>query len=902
MFNDLLFRLRSLFLRDTVESEAEAELRFHFEQQVEKYIKSGRTREEATRRARLEFGGHEQLKEEIRDARGVNLIETLLQDIRYGLRILGRTPVISGVAILSLALGIGANTAIFSLIDTVMLRMLPVEKPEELTQVRIQDPRSPNDEAEPTFTNPLWEELRNRQDFYSGIFAWSLTQFDLAQGGVVHDVNGMFSSGEYFSTLGIRPVAGRLITADDDKRGCPGVAVLSYGFWQDHFGGAESAVGSTLSLDNHAFNIIGVSAPGFFGLEVGNKFDVAIPVCAAEIFDGPKSRLDRRSWWWLHVAGRSKPGVSSEQLKARLGVVSPLVFAAALPQDWESKDKQFFLKRSFQTTPAATGTSYLRRQFTQPLHILMGVVGLVLLIACANIASLMLARASARHKEIAVRKALGASRARLIRQLLTECVLLSTAGAMLGVLFARWGSALLVRYISTGDNKVFLDLSFDWRTLSFTAGVAVFTGILFGVLPAFRSTRVSLTSAMKGSQAVDAESRAKFRAGKWIVASQVALSLVLLVASGLFLRSLVKLVTMDVGFDRNNVLIVHANLHNANVAPDQQPAMFDEIESRLRTLPGVVSASRSVMTPVSNYVWNSDLDVDTPNAPTGDAALAFFNFVSPGYFGTMRTSLLAGRNINDGDTKTAPLIAIVNETLARKFFPNGEALGKYFRVHADPGKPEPPIQIVGLVKDAKYESLREEAHPTAYFPIAQVTEPVEEQVFELRTATRPSALIPSVQEAVAGVSKAVPLDFGTLAAQVDDSLVQERLLATLSTFFGALALLLAMIGLYGALSYLVAQRQREFGIRMALGAPRDSILRLVMRDVVIVLAGGLTVGAAISLAVVGILQKMLFGLAARDTVTLLASIGVLSAVAFFAGYLPARRATRIDPMVALRYE
>jgi predicted permease len=902
MFNDLLFRLRSLFRRDTVESEADAELRFHFEQQVEKHIKSGRTREEATRRARLEFGGHEQLKEEIRDARGVNLVETLFQDIRYGLRILGRTPVISGVAILSLALGIGANTAIFSLIDTVMLRMLPVEKPEELTQVRIHDARSPNDEANPTFTNPLWEELRDRQDFYSGIFAWSLTQFDLAQGGAVHDVNGMFSSGEYFSTLGVRPAAGRLITAEDDKRGCPGVAVLSYGFWQDHFGGAESAVGSTLSLDNHTFNIIGVSAPGFFGLEVGNKFDVAIPVCAAEIFDGPKSRLDRRSWWWLNVAGRNKPGVSSEQLKARLGVVSPLVFAAALPQDWESKDKQFFLKRSFQTTPAATGTSYLRRQFTQPLHILMGVVGLVLLIACANIASLMLARASARHKEIAVRKALGASRARLIRQLLTECVLLSTAGAMLGVLFARWGSALLVRYISTGDNKVFLDLSLDWRTLSFTAAVAVFTGILFGVLPAFRSTRVSLTSAMKGSQSVDAESRAKFRAGKWIVASQVALSLVLLVASGLFLRSLVKLVTMDVGFDRNNVLIVHANLHNAKVAPDQQPAMFDEIESRLRTLPGVVSASRSVMTPVSNYVWNNELKVDTPSAPTGDAALAFFNFVSPGYFGTMRTPLLAGRNLNDGDTKSAPMIAVVNETLARRFFPAGDALGKYFRIHAEPGKPEPPIQIVGLVKDSKYESLREEAHPTAYFPIAQVTEPVEEQVFELRTATRPSVLIASVQEAVAGVSKAVPLDFGTLAEQVDDSLVQERLLATLSTFFGALALLLAMIGLYGALSYLVAQRQREFGIRMALGAPRDSILRLVMRDVVIVLAGGLTVGAGISLAVVGILQKMLFGLAARDTVTLLLSIGVLSAVAFFAGYLPARRATRIDPMVALRYE
>jgi putative ABC transport system permease protein len=459
-----------------------------------------------------------------------------------------------------------------------------------------------------------------------------------------------------------------------------------------------------------------------------------------------------------------------------------------------------------------------------------------------------------------------------------------------------------VRYISTGDNKVFLDLTFDWRILSFTAGVAVFTGILFGVLPAFRSTRVSLTSAMKGSQAVDAESRAKFRPGRWIVASQVALSLVLLVASGLFLRSLMKLVTMDVGFDKNNVLIVHANLHNAKVAPDQQPAMFDEIESRLRTLPGVVSASRSVMTPVSNYVWNSVLKVDSPNAPTGDAALAFFNFVSPGYFGAMRTPLLAGRNINDGDTKTAPLIAVVNETLAKRFFPNGEALGRYFRVHADPGKPEPPIQIVGLVKDAKYESLREEAHPTAYFPIAQVTEPVEEQVFELRTAIRPSALVPSLQEAVAGVSKAIPLDFGTLAEQIDDSLVQERLLARLSTFFGGLALLLAMIGLYGALSYLVAQRQREFGIRMALGAPRDSILRLVMHDVVIVLAGGLTAGACLALATVGVLQKMLFGLAPHDTFTFIAAIGVLSAVAVAAGYMPARRATRVDPMVALRYE
>jgi len=902
MFSDLLFRLRALFRRRTVESEADAELRFHFDQQVEKYIKSGLTREEAQRRARIEFGGHEQLREEIRDARGLNLVETFFQDIRYGLRVLSRTPVISCVAVLSLALGIGANTAIFSLIDAVMLRMLPVEKPEELVQLQIRSHRFGPEDTEPTFTNPLWEEVRQRQDIFSSVFSWSTTQFDLANGGVVQNVNGLFASGDYFATLGVRPAAGRLISSTDDVRGCPGVAVLSYGFWQDHFGGAKSAVGGTLSLGNHAFQIVGVTNPGFYGVDVGNKFDLAIPVCAAAIFDGKQSRLDRRSWWWLHVVGRSKPGISPEQRKARLSVISPQVFAAALPKDWDQKGKEGFLSRTLLSIPAATGTSYLRDQFTQPLNILMSVVGLVLLIACANIASLMLARAAARHKEIAVRKALGASRARLIRQLLTECVLLSTAGALLGVLFARWGTSVLVQYISTGDNPVFLDLSFDWRILSFATATAIFTGLLFGLLPAFRSTRVSLTSAMKGSQASEGESRAKFRPGKWIVASQVALSLVLLVASGLFLRSLVKLVTMDMGFDRNNVLIVRTNLHTAKVAPEQQPAVFDQMETRLRALPGVISASRSVLTPVSGEVWNSNLQVDAPNAPTGSDALAFFNFVSPEYFATMRTPLLAGRNFSASDATTAPHVAVVNETLARKFFPKGEALGKYFRVERDPGKDLPPIQIVGIVKDAKYESLREEAHASVYFPVSQIPEPAEEQAFEVRTATRPSALIPAVQEAVAGVSKAIPIDFVTLAQQIDDSLVQERLLATLSTFFGGLALLLAMIGLYGALSYLVTQRQREFGIRLALGAPRDSILRLVMRDVVLVLVAGLAAGACISLALVGLLQKMLFGLAARDTFTLLASIGILSAVAFFAGYLPARRATRIDPMIALRYE
>jgi putative ABC transport system permease protein len=902
VLSDLRYRLRSLFRRGSVEAEMDEELRAHFERQVEKGMQTGLTREEAARQARMEFGGHEQLKEECREARGVMLIESLLQDIRYGLRVLARTPVISSVAILSLALGIGANTAIFSLIDSVVLRMLPVQNPEQLVQLRIRNPQRANREPGGTFTNPLWEQLRDHQQVFSGVFAWGGDQFDLAQGGAVQRANGMFASGSYFSTLGVRPATGRLLTEADDTRGCAGAAVLSYGFWQEHYGGAASAVGSVISLNNHKYEIIGVSQPGFYGAEDGIRFDVAIPICAAAQFDGAKSRLDQRSWLWLSVMGRRKPGMSSAQVQASLNVLSPQVFSAAVPTDREVKDQENFKKRTFLATPGGSGTPWLRREYERPLDILMGVVGLVLLIACANIASLMLARAAARHREIAVRKALGASRGRLMQQMLTECVLLSTAGAVLAVFFARWGSALLVRYISKSKGKIFLDLSLDWRVLGFTAAAAVLTGLLFGVLPAFRSTRVSLTSAMKGGQATDTESRIRFRPGKWIVASQVALSLVLLVASGLFLRSLVKLVTMDIGFDRNNVLLISADLHTAKIPPEEQAATFDDLQHRLGALPGVVSASRSLITPVSNRSWDNFIEVDTANPPTGDDALVNFNFVSPGFFETLRTPLLAGRDFNEADTKTSALVAIVNESLAKRFFAGSNPVGKFFRIHADPGQTAKPIQIVGLAKDAKYDSLREESSVTAYFPITQVPEHAEGQTFELRTAMPPSSLIPPVEEAVAGVSKAIPLEFNTLAQQVDDSLVQERLLAKLSTFFGALALLLAMIGLYGALSYLVTQRQVEFGIRLALGAPRGAILGLVMRDVVMVLAGGVIAGVCLSLATVGLLQKMLFGMAARDTVTLVMSVGVLSAVALVAAYLPARRAMRVDPMVALRYE
>jgi predicted permease len=903
MFSDLLYRLRALFRRKSMEEELDDELRAHVEHEAEKHVRSGLPREEALRRAHLEIGGVEQVKEECRDARGVSLIETTIQDVRYGARMLRKNPVFTAVAVATLALGIGANTAIFSLLDSVMLRFLPVDKPEELVQIVRRIPRR-GSQAVSSFTNPIWEQLRDKQEIFSGAFAWGETRFDLARGGEARYARGLWVSGDFFRTLGISPATGRMISVADDQRGCAGVAVLSYSFWQGHFGGAESVLSSTIALDNHIFPIIGVATPGFYGVEVGTKFDVALPVCATAMFDGAQARLDHRSWWWLNIMGRMKSGITPDEARTRLDVISPRIFAATVPQNWSPDSQKGYLAFSLSTAPAATGTSGLREEMGVPLKILMAVVGMVLLIACANIASLMLGRAATRNREIAVRRSLGASRPRLIRQLLTECLMLSAAGAVLGILLARWGGMLLVRFISTTRNQVFIDLSYNWRTLGFTAAVAIVTGLLLGIIPALRSTRVSLTAAMKGNQAVDADHHVRLHPGRWIVAAQMALSLIVLVVAGLFLRSFVKLVTLDIGFDRTNVLVMRAS---ARTNPAESPAgkwvaACGEIEQRLGSLPGVASVGRSVMIPISGFQWNQSLEADSPNPPTGDAALTYLNSVSPGYFRTLRIPLLAGRDLDAQDTATASKVAIINQTVARKFYANLDPVGRFFRIGQDQGKPGPPIQIVGVVKDSKYESLREETYPCAYFPLSQVPGYGGGSNFLIRTSARPSAVLPLIRESVAGVDESISLEFNTLARQVDDSLVQERMLATLSGFFGGLALLLATIGLYGAISYMVTQRQPEFGIRMALGAARGSILRLVLRDVASILAVGIVAGTLISLLSVQMLEKYLFGLVPRDTLTLALAVGALSIIAAIAGYLPARRATKVDPMVALRCE
>jgi putative ABC transport system permease protein len=875
------------------------EWQFHLTRRAEDLAeRHGLSLEEARRLARLEFGSVEKYKEQARQSFGLALVDELRGDLRYALRTFARSKAFTIAAVATLALGIGANTAIFSLIDAVMLRMLPVDKPEELVMVLAQRPgRQPDD----GFTNALWEAIRDHQDMFSDIFAWSTPkQFDFSQGEVVQRVRGLMVSGDYFKTLAITPAAGRLITAVDDHRGCVPVAVLSYTFWQTHFGGASSALGSVVALNRQAFQIIGVSAPRFFGVEVGKQFDVAVPLCATALFD--KRNLDSRSRWWLSIMGRARPGTSGEQLQSRLAAISPAVMRAAVP-DGNPAEHQKFLERKLVPSRAAAGPSDLRRTFGQPLSMLMAFVALVLLIACANIAGLILARATTRGKEMAIRTALGASRSRIIRQLLTESVFLSSLGAGLGFLFARWATGLLLGSLATDGNPVFVDLSLDARILGFTAGVTILTGILVGLVPALRSTDVSLMGAMKSRQATAGGRVTPFRAGRWVVAGQVALSLVLLIGGGLLLRTFVTLMTLDTGFDRNGVLIATARApwfarDTVKLTPEQRAATYDEIGRRLQAIPGVLSVARCFTTPIGDDNWFNTISTDAPNAPTGEQATASFNFVSPGYFATFRTPLLAGRDFDERDTKTSPPVAIVNESAARKFFPGVNALGRHFRRPRQPA----PVEIVGIVKDSKYESLREVIPPTAFLPAVQAPPGGEAEEFAIRTSMPPSTLIPTVRRTIREVNSEVPLNIHTLAEQVADNLVQERLLATLSAFFGGLALLLATIGLYGVLSYLVTQRQTEFGIRMALGADRSSILRLVMRDVVVVLAAGLTTGLAAALLAVKLLERMLFGLEPRDPMTMAAAACLLSVMALVAGYLPARRATRADPMIALRSE
>jgi predicted permease len=889
----LLSRVLGLFRKSARDQDLDAELRAHIEMLVDENLRRGMSPTDARHAALRAFGGVEQVKQVYRERRGLQLLETLFQDIRYAFRMMRQNRVFTAVAVLSLALGIGANTAIFSLVDALLLKYLPVDHPEELRQISVGGDR--------VLTNPIWEQLRDHQNVFSGVFAFSDRAFNLSAGGEAHYADGLVASGDFFRVLGIHPALGRLLTPADDRRGCASVAVLSYGFWQSRYAGAPGVVGQKILVQTHPFEIIGVAQPGFYGAIVGQKFDVAVPVCTQPLIDG-SSMLDGRSTWWLDIIGRLKPGIAPQQANAGLQTMAHAILEATVPQNWSPEMKAGYIRRSIETEPSPNGLSDVRREYRFALITLMVVVGVVLLIACANIANLLLARAALRQKEIAVRLAIGAGRARIFRQLLTESVLLSLLGAALGVVFADWGSALLVRHLSARYDHVFLDVALNLRILGFTAAIAVATGILFGVAPAWRATRVPLNAAMKENTRGIIGGHARLGLGKALVAFQVALSLVLLVGAGLLTATFWKLAGQDPGFDRSSVLLVGVDLRTAGYSQNRLAAAYEEILAGLRALPGVRSAGYSMTTPIAGMFWSEDIRVDGYTPKERDDAQLFMNRVSPAFFETLGTPLLAGRNFNAHDSKNAPPVAIVNETAAKRFFPGASPIGKGYRIEGSDAKLGPFIEIIGVVKDSKYADMRERIKPVGYVPVSQETEMPPQYTFSLRIAGSPSASIPAVKKTFEAINKNINLEFTTFAAQVDQSLNRERLLATLSGFFGILALLLAAIGLYGVMSYTVARRRNEIGIRMALGAEQKVILRMVLREVFVLVAVGMAAGFAAAAASTRLIASMLFDLAPGDPATLTVAGTTLLIVAALAGYLPARRAAKLDPMTTLREE
>jgi putative ABC transport system permease protein len=827
----------------------------------------------------------------------------MIQDLRFGIRILLKNPGFTAVAVLSLALGIGANTAIFQLLNVVRLKTLPVESPQSLVEVRPTDmsgTRGNKSENYPAVTNPIWERLRDRQQSFSGIFAWSTRDLNLAQGGEVRNARSLWVSGAFFNVLGIHAAKGRVFSRADDVRGCstPGV-VISHGFWQREYGGEANVIGRQLTLADHPFEIVGVTPPSFFGLEVGKNFDIAVPICAEAILSGKNNRLDSGTNWWLMVTGRLKPGVSASQATAQLQSISSDLFQQTLPANYPPVSVQNYLGMKLEAVSAGAGYSVLRRNYESSLWLLLTIAALVLLIACANLANLLLARASARERELAVRQALGASRARLVRQLLVESLLLAFTGAGLGALLAQALSRFLVSFINTANDSVFLALDIDWRVLGFTAGLAAVTCVLFGLAPALRATGIQPGAAMKTAGRGLTAGRERFSLRRALVVVQVALSLVLVAGALLFTRSLNRLLTVDVGFQQEGILISRARFDRLNFTPKRELAFRGEIVERIKAIPGVDAVADTSTVPLSGTGWSNAIWLE--GASREQKIDTLLMAVGPDYFKTLRMPLLAGRAFDQRDMPNTPLVAIVSETFARQLLNGANPIGRMFRREATPGASETVYQIIGLVRDSKYEELREEPSPVVF--VASSQDPHNSGLQLLIHSNLPQTEITAaVRRTLGEFNPNIDVSFQGFKAMVEESVLRERLLATLSGFFGVLALLLASIGLYGILSYGVASRTKEIGIRMALGAQAREVLALVLREAFVLVLVGVAVGLPVIFAATRFASTLLFGLTPTDPVSLTLATLLLFMVALVAGYLPARRATKVDPLVALRYE
>ena len=821
-------------------------------------------------------------------------------DLRYALRALRRSPAFTIVAVLSLALGSGANAAVFRLLDAIRLRSLPVQHPEQLVDIEITDKQGLAGAfggLHPEFSYPIWERVREQQQGLSSVFAWSTTQFNLTEAGVVRYAQGLWVSGEFFPTLGVLPAMGRLLEPRDDRPGCAPYAVISDAFWQREFDRDPGVITRGLSLDGVQVPIVGVTRPGFFGVEVGRRFDVAVPLCAEPLLRTERKWIERKDAWWLAISGRLRPDWTTAQVTAHLRTISPGIFRETTPASYAPDLAGIFQSYHLGAVEGGNGRSSLRSSYEASLWFLFGLGAMVLLIACANVANLLLARATAREREMGARVALGASRSRLLRQLLTESLLLAALGAGLGAVFSQVLSRSLVATLSTPAAPLFVDLAPDVRFLGVTALVVIVTCLLFGLGPALRSAGVPPAGALRGSGRGVTTGKARFRAQRLLVVGQVALSMMLLVTALLYVRSFRNLVTVDPGFRLEGIGLTELDFARVAGGETRHRVLRRELLEQFRATPGVTSAAATSVVPFQNW-WNESVRVDGPAGQ--EPATVDFSESSDGYFNTMEIPLLGGRDFGPEDQPGGPRTAIVNQAFAKKFFDGGSPLGRTLVVEHGPQVDPTRYTIVGLVGDTKYRRLRDGFEPVVFIAASQSRE-----VSYTNIVTRgvdPLVLEPTLRLIATKADPAISIETSVLATRVRDGIAQEEAMARLSGYFGLLALLLATVGLYGVLAYLVERRTSEVGLRMALGADRSRIVRMIMAEGLGLTVVGLALGTAASLAAIKISSVALFGVSRKDPATFAVAILILGGAALLAGYLPGLRAARVDPMDALRAE
>ncbi len=899
--------------RSRIDAEMQAELHFHIESYAADLMRSGLTRDEALRRARLELGSVEARKEDCRESLGLRLWDDLLADLSYGLRMLKKSPGFTTIAVVSLALGIGANTIIFTIAKQAMLDRLAVPHPEQLRLLTLDIERKnspirgmwgsfypgPNGAMQTTsFSYPVYQILREQNHSLEELFAFKdlggYNRLTVTSDGHAEAVTGQLVSGNYYQQLGVSPALGRPIQASDDAKPGEGtVVVISDGIWARLFGRSPSVIGKTIQLNLIPFTIVGVNPPGFTGAaSVQTSPDVFVPLSMQPLLvpQGKHSLLTNKDMWWLQIMGRAKPGVSNAAVVAEFSVNLDHAMRATLPI---AKDSSLPVL----TLPSGSrGLNQSGKNMGTQIYVLLSLAGLVLLLACANIANLLLARSAMRQREVSVRMALGASRGRILRQAFTESLLLSGIGGAAGFLLGYLGRDAIPRLMSSSWEPRAMYSRFDWKIFAFTTGISLLTGLLFGLAPALQSSRSGVSASLKESAAT-ATKRRRGIAGKAIVVFQISLSMLLVVGAGLFARTLFNLSKTEIGFRPDNILLFHLRPPRSRYPSPKNVEVASRIEERLASVPGVDSVTLSAEPLLANSMSNDQFVPDgQPPVANGDDQQADFNLVGNDFFATMKMPIVAGRGFNAGDTESSPKVAVINQTLARKFFPRGDPLGKTFN--------EDHIRIVGISADAKYDSLRDETLPTFYLPYRQAPEQMTGgPTFEVRLKTSPEGALPAIRTAVASIDKDLPLiDVRTQTEQIDELLSHERLFAALTGGFGGLALTLACVGIYGIMAYTVARRINEIGIRMALGAQTGQVLRMVLGEASWLALLGIGIGLGCALWLTRFLATLLYGLKPSDPGTLIGAAVLLLATALAAGWAPAWRASQVQPMEALRHE